>query len=159
MPEQHALQHCAVQRAALSGPTCLFTLLKEHVGLETVSDVLLQVPVLPNGFTVAGEVRCLFSLCKTVVPSDWLRQLLQHRTVLIHDYCKTVVPSDWLCQLLQHRTVLIHDYCKTVVPSDWLCQLLQQRAVAACWNSEASPFPERHPFHSINLNSEMPKDS
>ena len=130
MPEQHALQYCA----ALFRPTYL-TLLKEHVGLETVSDVLLQVPVLPDGFAVGGEIRCLCSLCKTAVPSDWL------------------------CQLLQHRTVLSHDYSKTIVPSDWLCQLLQQWTVAACWNSETPTFLERRSFHSINLDSEMPGDS
>ncbi len=79
--EQHALQHCA----AWSRPTHLLTLLKEHVGLEVVCDVLLQGPVLPNSLTVAGEVRCLCSLCKTVVSSDWLCQLLQQRAVLSHD--------------------------------------------------------------------------
>ncbi len=94
MPEQHALQHRAVQRAASSGTTYILTLLKEHVGLETVCDVLLQVPVLPNGFTVAGEVRCLGSLCKTVVPSDWLRQLLQQRTVAVRCDSETSTCSE-----------------------------------------------------------------
>lgn len=79
---QYALQRCA----AWSRPTYLLTLLKEHVGLEVVCDVLLQGPVLPNSLTVAGEVRCLCSLCKTVVSSNWLSQLLQQRAVLNHDY-------------------------------------------------------------------------
>lgn len=58
----------------------LLALLKEHVGLDIVSHILLQVSVCPLNIAVLGVVGLLPS--KALVPCDGLSQLLEPSNII-----------------------------------------------------------------------------
>ena len=75
----------------------LLTLLKEHVGLDIVGHILLQVSVCPLDIAVLGVVGLLPS--KALVPCDGLSQLLESS--------QSLVSKPWaVCRSVKSSTLL-----------------------------------------------------